>query len=463
MARELRAHETVGKWTLTECIGRGGNAMVWRAHDSDGLGTALKVLKTSNRASDPFKRFTHEIEILTQLKGREGVIPILEFYVPKEGIRENRAWYAMPLAQPIQDTIFDEDRLISAVIIAARVAMTLTDLALEEIYHRDIKPDNILNLEGSVVISDFGLADFPEKPNLTEGALEFGPRNFMPPEMFEDAERASPGPADVYMLAKTMWVLAQQKTYPPGGELRADVSSLRISTGHNHPRAVLLDTIIERATRHEPQSRPTMLSFRDDLQSWLVLGDEETTPVVISRLGALVESMFTDERSKEQELQRVRAEFNRWEQEFKEFLKAIGEQLRQSNHLQTSSGNSNVTERAIEMSDFANEGAIHGASDNLMIESRHHIGDPLWIAYRLWFSTTGNFQVAVALFIAAKPAPGPNRNRTQGKFDLLWRFSQKVPILSPQADRAVREAKEGLVSQLELKISHWKESLSKHG
>ena len=89
----------------------------------------------------------------------------------------------------------------------AEIAGTLATLAAEGVGHRDIKPDNLFRLGDQWVIGDFRLVTYPEKNPMTEHGRKLGPVDYMAPEMRQDADTAAPGPADVWALAKTLWVL----------------------------------------------------------------------------------------------------------------------------------------------------------------------------------------------------------------------------------------------------------------
>jgi serine/threonine protein kinase len=118
-------------------------------------------------------------------------------------------------------------------------------------------------------ISDFGLAHHPGKAAITKPGRKLGPTYYLPHEMLPRPHVADGRSADVYSLAKTLWVLATDQNFPPQGEQRRDVEQLRISEWVNEPNASLLDQLMEDATRHEPQSRPSMREFAAELRRWL--------------------------------------------------------------------------------------------------------------------------------------------------------------------------------------------------
>jgi hypothetical protein len=86
--------------------------------------------------------------------------------------------------------------------------------------------------------------------------------------MRQHADTESGELADVYSLAKTLWALAVGRPDPPPGQLRSDRPELRLSSRLEHPRARLLDPLLERCTADDPAARPRMRELADELRWW---------------------------------------------------------------------------------------------------------------------------------------------------------------------------------------------------
>lgn len=92
----------------------------------------------------------------------------------------------------------------------------------------------------------------------------------MAPEVRRYGTQADPLPADVYSLAKTLWIIltADSKGFDgefnPNGELqiRTICEGLYISP---------LERLLAQATDHAPSNRPTMAEFAKGLEEWLLL------------------------------------------------------------------------------------------------------------------------------------------------------------------------------------------------
>jgi len=280
---QLSSGTTLGSWTLQDFINQGGNGEVWSAQRADGESAALKILKTKKVTSEPYARFRQEIGALEQIGRRAGVLPILDYEFPHAPSRK-RAWFAMPLATPLADELRGHP-LRDVVAAVGFIAETLAALKREHgIHHRDVKPDNLYMWNGEPALSDFGLVDIPEGTDLTNSDRPLGPANFLPYEMLTDASRADPGPADVYCLAKTLWVLSTDQRWPPPGEQPATASALSVNEFHTHRLAGQLDRLIENCTKTAPEERPTMDQLASDLRAWLDL-DARTPPDSVDTSG----------------------------------------------------------------------------------------------------------------------------------------------------------------------------------
>ena len=262
----------LGPWTLEARLGEGGNASVWRARrEAADESVALKVINATNANREPYQRFAREIDVLRRLTGLEGVLPILDAYLPEVPSRNDRAWLAMPIAEPMSVALAEAE-LGEVVTAMASVAGTLATLAADHgIGHRDIKPSNLYRLHGAWTVGDFGLVAVPDLDDLTRSSRPLGPAHYLAYEMLTNPARADPLPADVFSLAKTLWVLAARQNYPPQGHQRSDVTMFGIREAVGHAQAGALDRLIDRMTRPNPVERPTMAEVAGELNAWLAL------------------------------------------------------------------------------------------------------------------------------------------------------------------------------------------------
>lgn len=264
----LPERRKLGAWRLGEKLGSGGNATVWAAVRDDGAEFAVKVLNSTKANREPYQRFAREIAVLRALVDVPGVLPIVDAALPDAPSSTEPAWLAMPIANPISEALRGAS-LPTAVEAIGAIAETLARLASEHgIAHRDIKPGNLYELSGTWLVGDFGLVALPDIHELTRTGRPLGPAHYLAYEMLRDPTTADPFPADVYSLAKTLWVLATGQNYPPQGHQPADGALFTIAETRPHPHATTLDRLIDRMTRIRPTDRPSMAEVAGEIEEW---------------------------------------------------------------------------------------------------------------------------------------------------------------------------------------------------
>jgi serine/threonine protein kinase len=311
-ASEVSEESGFGGWRLGEEIGRGANSRVYRA-ERDGRTAVVKVATAKKPASERYQRFVREIESLEALTDEPGVMALIEAEVPSGPGAGGYPWYAMPEAVPL-DRALTEAGLEDVVAALAEVAATLSRLHQRGYQHRDVKPQNLFMLGADrFLIGDLGLVSVPDelrRPLTAEGSV-IGPANFTAPEMLSiDPTSVDARFADVYSLAKVLWALAAGERYPLPGQQRAgDRRSLVAIT--DDPRAKTLDTLIERATEHEPERRPSMNEVAAELERWLpteASGGGDLADLEVAIRGARVELSGAHSAERQRQARRAEAE-----------------------------------------------------------------------------------------------------------------------------------------------------------
>ena len=206
--------EYMGEYKIIRKMDGGGNANVFVAENVRGEAVAIKILREESgngkrrekRNRKKRIRFKIETEMVVGIQDEiEGVIPIFSYGLPDK--RTKKYWYAMPIAIPLEDRLKEVKSLEDKVNCVLELARTLEALHKKDIVHRDIKPKNIYFYNGKYCLGDFGLVDYPEKRDLTSLQEAVGPKATMAPEMRYNAKNADGKKADVYSLAKTLWIV----------------------------------------------------------------------------------------------------------------------------------------------------------------------------------------------------------------------------------------------------------------
>ena len=237
---------------------------MYLARTASGALVAFKELDPSR--SHP--RFADEVSAQEAAAGTGlGVLPVLNSHVPARGSRGG--WLVTPVAEPLADHL--SDATLEEVLAAVKgVASTLERLrsSAHKISHRDIKPSNLFWWDDQPVLGDFGLADFRGKADRTTNTRRLGPMYFQAPETLSRPLDAAGPPADVYSLAKTLWVLAIDQRWPPVGYQRLDYLPNLLSEALDRVDAYPLDVLLEQATREAPEERPSLQDVVDELAVW---------------------------------------------------------------------------------------------------------------------------------------------------------------------------------------------------
>jgi len=130
------------------------------------------------------------------------------------------------------------------------------------------KPDNLFFLDGKYVLGDFGLVDFPEKNHVTQRGEEIGPKWTIAPEMRRNPENAQGGPADIYSLAKTLWILLKRKYKGFDGQYnKTSIDSL--GTNVRGFYASRIGDLIHNCTDNDPEKRLSTEDFTKELEKSL--------------------------------------------------------------------------------------------------------------------------------------------------------------------------------------------------
>ena len=256
---DLKPGQMLGPYRIESVLGVGGMGHVYRATAPDGEEVALKLVKSDLARDTVFrKRFEREARI-AQTVTDDHVVPVLDTG-EQEGIPylTQRFIRGGSLAEVIErDGTID---LALAVRVCCEAGQGLDALHAQNLIHRDVKPANILlDDQGVIYITDFGLAKDTQGSLLTRPGQALGSLDYMAPEQIrgEDVTAAT----DVYGLGCVMWECLLGK--PPF----ADRQGMRVLWAHLQddppdPSTVSPDVpasvgqVILRSLAKEPADRP---------------------------------------------------------------------------------------------------------------------------------------------------------------------------------------------------------------
>lgn len=244
-----------------KCLGKGGNGKVYDAI-VEGLKTTddsyvIKIYNCKNKKEERYERFKREVKVVhKKLYDVEGVLPIIDYYLPNKPTENDKAWYLMPKANNFQINVKkDLKTKLEEMMNLGLIIKRLHDL---NVVHRDIKPENILFYKDEIVLSDFGLVGYENDNSLTISGERLGPIKIMPPELesvFDmgiDIYKSS----DVYLFAKVLWMYLKGDNIGFRGEYRIADSQIGIDKNvFNQTTMEPIQFLLVNATKKECSER----------------------------------------------------------------------------------------------------------------------------------------------------------------------------------------------------------------
>ena len=169
---------------------------------------------------------------------------------------------------------------------ASQAAEALDYAAQQGVFHRDVKPSNLLlDVRGTLWVTDFGLAKLSDSEDLTHTGDILGTLRYMAPERFQGKHDVR---SDVYGLGLTLYELLALR---PAFEETDQSRLIDLVTRADLPHLLKLDpaiprdlaTIVHKAIARDPSDRyPTAGDLAADLTRFL-----EDRPIQARRLSPL--------------------------------------------------------------------------------------------------------------------------------------------------------------------------------
>ena len=248
-----------GRYEIHELIGVGGMANVYRCTDTvDDREVAIKILKDEYLNNEEFiRRFKNESKAIAMLS-HPNIVKVydvsfgdmiqyivmeyidgitLKEYIDRQGIIE---W---------KDVIHLTTQVLKALQHAHECG----------IVHRDVKPQNIILLQdGTIKMTDFGIARFSDKATRTMTDQAIGSVHYIAPEQARGD--VTDGKTDIYSVGVMLYEMLTGKL-PFDGDTAVSVALMQLQSTPKRPREVNpgipigLEQITLRAMQKQPEDR----------------------------------------------------------------------------------------------------------------------------------------------------------------------------------------------------------------
>ena len=249
-----------GRYVVSRLIGRGAQARVYLAFDTRlKQWRAVKVLAPSYLDDDHVRaRFEQEAQAMARLS-HPNLVRVVD--VDHDG---RTPYMVMELARGGAVTEWMKRHGPVPPILACRITQAccegLAHAHAQNVVHRDVKPHNVLVREdGSIGLTDFGIAQVQEGEDLTATGTIMGTFAFMAPEQRTDSKGVDLR-ADVYSLGATLYTMMTGRT---SAELFFAESRDAILSGIPE---VLRDIILTACKYEREQRYASMVEFRDAIE-----------------------------------------------------------------------------------------------------------------------------------------------------------------------------------------------------
>jgi hypothetical protein len=249
-----RSGELLGPYRLRELVGQGGMGTVYLADAPDGRPVAVKVLRQGAPGEENARqRLAREVDTMRRVHSPY-VAEVLDADVDGDPPYIVTQYAA---GRTLEDVVAADGPLSGQPLaaLASGLAAALVAIHSTGVVHRDVKPANVMLVDGQPVLIDFGIAQAPDSTRLTMTGMFMGTPGYLAPEVIEGGESSSA--ADVHSWAATLVYAATGR--PPFGTGQFQAIFYRIV--HDQADLEALPTplrpIVVAALAKDPAMRPS--------------------------------------------------------------------------------------------------------------------------------------------------------------------------------------------------------------
>ena len=255
----------IGPYRLIQQLGEGGMGVVHLALDPSGRAVALKLLRPHvAHDHDARTRLAREVQVLSRIRDHR-VAAVID--ADLDGERPYLVTRYVP-GPALDDVVRDTGPIRGQELLrlGRGLAEALDVIHEAEVIHRDLKPGNVLLLDGDPVLIDFGIAHVADDVRITMTGLVMGTPGYLSPEVVEGAPVTEA--TDWWGWAATLAFAASGA--PPFGRGPMDVVLSRVSRGEADLTGVdpRLAPLLHAALSPVPRERPDADEVVDALERY---------------------------------------------------------------------------------------------------------------------------------------------------------------------------------------------------
>lgn len=268
MPKTVESRTIADRYKLVRPLGRGGMGVVWLAEDT--LLTRRVAVKEIEfpRELDSEDTASVKARALREARSAAGlnhprVVTIFDVLQAEDGAFIVMEYVDAPTLSELvkKEGPLPDDR-------AARVGLEILD-ALEVahakgIVHRDVKPGNVMVVDGGAKLADFGIASVKDDPKITSTGMVLGSPQFMAPEQARGS--GSDPRTDLWSLGATLYYAIEGDLPFNRGQPIATLSAVINEEPHpmrsNGPLTPVVSVLLSKA----PEQRPSGRALRSMLE-----------------------------------------------------------------------------------------------------------------------------------------------------------------------------------------------------
>lgn len=240
---------------------QGGNSDIYFIEDLK----ARKYLRNTS-SKEKIERFKLELEIMGLFKDKhvDGVIDVYDVFVDSNDIKKSyieMKKYDGNINDLLCYTKGDVRKTLELCLPILRALNKISKFK-NPIYHRDIKPDNILyekdGEDYKLFLTDFGICNLDkEKERLTEIEIAVGPRMFIAPEYERGRIGNVDSKGDIFSIGKVIWYMINgvENDFLPSNFWFVDEYNL-VKKFDNNEDIIFANNIISICLSINPEERP---------------------------------------------------------------------------------------------------------------------------------------------------------------------------------------------------------------